>query len=151
MDRKKRYSEEPIIGFLREAESGIKVKDLCRQHGFSEASFYAWRSQFGGMEVSDAKRLKALESEKVPITDRQPLARPKSANAVWSMDFIFDRTSSGRQLKILGIVDGATTEVAAAMNVSTSTGCSIYVMPDDSSRPGKRKTTRSDRRKGWAG
>jgi putative transposase len=60
---KKRYSEEQIIGFLREADSGIKVKDLCRRHGFSEASFYAWRSKFGGMDVSDAKRLKALEAE----------------------------------------------------------------------------------------
>lgn len=59
---KKRYSDEQIIGFLREAESGIKVKDLCRRHGFSEASFYAWRSKFGGMDVSDAKRLKALEA-----------------------------------------------------------------------------------------
>ena len=48
---------------MREAENGIKVKDLCRRHGFSEASFYAWRSKFGGMDVSDAKRLKALESE----------------------------------------------------------------------------------------
>jgi len=60
---KKRYSEEQIIGFLKEAESGVSVKDLCRRHGFSEASFYAWRSKFGGMEVSDAKWLKALESE----------------------------------------------------------------------------------------
>lgn len=60
---KKRYSEEKIIGFLKEAESGIKIKDLCRRHGFSEASFYAWRSKFGGMDVSDAKRLKALEAE----------------------------------------------------------------------------------------
>lgn len=60
---KKRYSEEQIIGFLREAETGITVKDLCRRHGFSEASFYAWRSKFGGMDVSDAKRLKALEAE----------------------------------------------------------------------------------------
>lgn len=64
---KKRYSEEQIIGFLREAESGIKVKDLCRRHGFSEASFYVWRSKFGGMDVSDAKRLKALESENVKL------------------------------------------------------------------------------------
>lgn len=60
---KKRYSEEQIIGFLREAETGIQIKELCRRHGFSEASFYAWRSKFGGMEVSDAKRLKALEAE----------------------------------------------------------------------------------------
>lgn len=60
---KKRYSDEQIIGFLREAESGVKVKDLCRRHGFSEGSFYTWRSKFGGMDVSDAKRLKALEAE----------------------------------------------------------------------------------------
>jgi putative transposase len=60
---KKRYSEEQIIGFLKEAESGVPVKELCRRHGFSEASYYAWRSKFGGMDVSDAKRLKALEAE----------------------------------------------------------------------------------------
>ena len=64
---KKRYSEEQIIGFLREAESGIKVKDLCRRHGFLEASFFAWRSKFGGMDVSDAKRLKALEAENAKL------------------------------------------------------------------------------------
>ena len=60
---KKRYSEEQIIKFLREADSGVAVKDLCRRHGFSEASFYLWRSKFGGMDVSDAKRLRALEAE----------------------------------------------------------------------------------------
>ncbi len=60
---KKRYNDEQIIDFLREAEAGVGVKDLCRHHGFSEASFYAWRSKFGGMDVGDAKRLKALESE----------------------------------------------------------------------------------------
>lgn len=60
---KKRFTEEQIIKFLKEAESGLSVKDLCRRHGFSEASFYLWRSKFGGMDVSDAKRLKALESE----------------------------------------------------------------------------------------
>lgn len=63
MDVKKRFSEEQIVGFLREAERGVAVKDLCRRHGFSEASYYLWRSKFGGMEVSDVKRLKALESE----------------------------------------------------------------------------------------
>ena len=63
MGVKKRFSEEQIIGFLREAERGVAVKDLCRRHGFSEASYYLWRSKFGGMDVSDAKRLKALEAE----------------------------------------------------------------------------------------
>ena len=60
---KKRFSEEQIIGFLKQADAGMAVKDLCRKHGFSEASYYLWRSKFGGMDVSDAKRLKALESE----------------------------------------------------------------------------------------
>lgn len=60
---KKRFSEEQIIGFLREVEAGMPVKDLCRKHGFSEASYYLWRSKFGGMSVPKAKRLKDLESE----------------------------------------------------------------------------------------
>ncbi len=60
---KKRFTEEQIIGFLREAESGLPVADLCRRHGFSEASYYLWRNKFGGMSVSDAKRLKELETE----------------------------------------------------------------------------------------
>jgi len=60
---KKRYSEEQIIGFLKEADAGLPVKELCRRHGFSDASYYLWRSKFGGMEVADAKRLKALEAE----------------------------------------------------------------------------------------
>jgi putative transposase len=58
---KKRYNEEQIIGFLKEAEAGIPVKELCRKHGFSDGSFYTWRAKFGGMDVPDAKRLKALE------------------------------------------------------------------------------------------
>ena len=60
---KKRFTEEQIIGFLREGDKGVALKELCRKHGFSEASYYAWRSKFGGMEVSDAKRLKTLEAE----------------------------------------------------------------------------------------
>jgi putative transposase len=63
LDVKKRFSEEQIIGFLREAEAGMAVKDLCRRHGFSEASYYLWRSKFGGMSVSDARRLRELETE----------------------------------------------------------------------------------------
>ena len=60
---KKRFSEAQIIGFLKEADSGVSVNELCRRHGFSVASYYLWRSKFGGMDVSDAKRMKALEAE----------------------------------------------------------------------------------------
>jgi len=61
--KRKRYSEAQILGFLKEAESGISVRELCRKHGFSDASFYNWRSKYGGMELSDIKRLRALEQE----------------------------------------------------------------------------------------
>lgn len=60
---KKRYTEEQIIGFLREADAGLPIKELCRKHGFSEASYYGWKAKFGGMNVADAQRLKALEAE----------------------------------------------------------------------------------------
>ena len=59
----KRYSEEKIIAILKEHESGIPVADLCRRHGVSEQSIYRWKTKFGGMEVSDAKRLRDLEDE----------------------------------------------------------------------------------------
>ena len=224
---KKRYTEEQIIGFLREADAVVPVKDLCRRRGFSEASYYRWRSKFVGMSVPDAKRLKDLEAEqifendvikdvlrknaltaqvkrelvrqmvkrglserralralrmsasafryeprpdrnvelratiqalaqrqkryrvgmihlklrqagllvnykgvewlyqeaklqvrrrkrkKVPLGERQPLARPTVANQVWSMDFVFDRTAEGRVLKCFTIVDDATHESVA--------------------------------------
>ena len=58
-----RTKEEQIIGFLREAEMGLPVAELCRRHGFSQASYYLWRNKFGGMSVSDAKRLTELEVE----------------------------------------------------------------------------------------
>ena len=60
---KKRFSEEQIISFLQQAEAGVAIKELCRQHGLSDASFYNWRAKFGGMSVPDAKRLKELEHE----------------------------------------------------------------------------------------
>ena len=56
-------TEEQIIGLLREADAGLPVKEMCRKHGFSEPSYYAWKAKFGGMNVSDAQRLKALEAE----------------------------------------------------------------------------------------
>lgn len=59
----KRFSEEQIIGILKQAEAGMKIVDLCRMHGISDVTFYNWRKKYGGMDVSDAKRLRQLEDE----------------------------------------------------------------------------------------
>jgi len=61
--KRSRFTEEQIIGILCEQEAGQKTADVCRRHGLSEATFYKWKSKFGGMDVSNAKRLKALEAE----------------------------------------------------------------------------------------
>ncbi len=64
---KKRFTEEQIIGVLREQEAGAKVKEIIRRHGISEQTFYRWKSKFGGMDVSEARRLKSLESENAKL------------------------------------------------------------------------------------
>jgi len=64
MDMKRnRYTDEQIIGFLKQAEAGMPVKDICRKEGFSDVTFYKWRAKFGGMDTSDAKRLRELDAE----------------------------------------------------------------------------------------
>ena len=64
---KKRFTEEQIIGVLKEADAGVKVMELCRKYGISDATYYNWKAKFGGMTVSDAQRLKALESENAKL------------------------------------------------------------------------------------
>ena len=61
--RKSRFSDEQIIGMIKEHESGVKTAELCRKYGISEATFYKYKAKFGGMTVSDAQRLRALEAE----------------------------------------------------------------------------------------
>jgi len=61
--RKSRYSEEQIIGMLREHDAGVSTKEICRKYGISDATFYKYKAKFGGMTVSDAQRLKSLEAE----------------------------------------------------------------------------------------
>ena len=61
--RTSRFTTEQIIGFLKQAEGGMAVAELCRRHGFSDASFYKWRAKYGGLEADEAKRLRELETE----------------------------------------------------------------------------------------
>jgi putative transposase len=78
--KRSRFTEEQIIGVLREQEAGMKVSDLCRKHGISEPTFYVWKSKFGGMSVPDARRLKQLEEENARL--KKLLAEAMLDNAV---------------------------------------------------------------------
>lgn len=78
--RTSRFSEEQIIGVLREQEAGDKTADVCRKHGISPATFYQWKAKFGGLEVSEARRLRALEAENARL--KELLADAMLDNAV---------------------------------------------------------------------
>ena len=77
---KRRFSDEQIIGMIKEHEAGVKAQELCREYGISDATFYKYKSKFGGMNVSDAKRLRALEHENVQL--KKALAEAVLANQV---------------------------------------------------------------------
>ena len=78
--KRSRFTEEQIIGILKEQEAGVKTADVCRRHGISEATFYKWKARYGGLEVSEAKRLKALEDENARL--KKLLAEAMLDNAV---------------------------------------------------------------------
>ena len=78
--RKSRFSEEQIIAILKEQEAGRSTAEVCRRHGISSATFYNWKAKFGGMDVSDAKRLKALEDENAKL--KKLLAETMLDNAI---------------------------------------------------------------------
>ncbi len=78
--KKSRFSEEQIIAILREQEAGMKTSDLCRKHGISGATFYAWKGKYGGMDVSQARKLKVLEDENARL--KRLLADAMLDNAV---------------------------------------------------------------------
>ena len=78
--KRSRFTEEQIIGILKEHEAGMKTADVCRKHGISEATFYKYKSKFGGMDVSDARKLKALEDENAKL--KKLLAEQMLDNAI---------------------------------------------------------------------
>ncbi len=152
---KKRFSEEQIIGFLKEADSGVPVKELCHRHGFSDASYYLWRSKFGGMDVSDAKRLKALESENARLEKLTPgthrwLSSPATASVVITLTRMRDEVCARRGRPALrqrprtegqGHADvGASKRRGTAANRTRQTGSGhirrIVQRPAASTKPG---------------
>ena len=78
--KRSRFSEEQIIAILKQQESGVSTADVCRAHGISSATFYKWKAKFGGLEVSDARRLKALEDENAKL--KKLLAEQMLDNAI---------------------------------------------------------------------
>jgi putative transposase len=78
--KRSRFSEEQIIGMLREQEAGMSTADVCRKHGISSATFYKWKGRYGGLEVSEARRLKALEDENARL--KKLLAEAMLDNAI---------------------------------------------------------------------
>jgi transposase InsO family protein len=142
--RKGRFSQEQIIAILREQEAGMATVEVCRRHGISSATFYAWKSKYGGLEVSDAKRLKALDDEnhkklfriyreermvvrkrggrKRALGMRAPAAVPQGQNQRWSLDFVSDTFTDGRRFRILAIVDDFTRERLALVADTSLSG-----------------------------
>jgi putative transposase len=78
--KRSRFNEEQIIGILKEQESGLGTVDLCRKHGISSATFYKWKAKYGGLELSDARRLRALEDENARL--KKLLAEAMLDNAI---------------------------------------------------------------------
>ena len=78
--KRSRFTEEQVVGILKEQESGQRTADVCRRHGISEGTFYKWKAKFGGLDVSDARRLKALEDENAKL--KKLLAETMLDNAV---------------------------------------------------------------------
>ena len=110
--KRKRFTEEQIIGILKEHEAGVSVAELCRKHGVSDASIYKWKAKFGGLDVSEAKRLKALEDENAKL--KRLLADAMLDNAALPEDAGTNKRSAWKKM----VTPAAKREAVAHLNVA---------------------------------
>ncbi len=127
--REEAFSEEQIIGFLREAEAGVAIKDLCRRHGFSEASYYLWRSKFGSMSVPDAKWLKDLEAENTRL--KKLLAEQVFQNDLIRMRCKTMVSAPARRALVREWIDGGASERCALAAIGMSASALRYRPRED--------------------
>ncbi len=144
--KRSQFTEEQIIGILKEQEAGATTADFCRKHGISDATFYKYKAKYGGMDVSNARKLKALEDEnaklrklrrlyreekltvrwrggrKRALGTRRPLALPSGPNERWSLDFVSDAFTDGRRFRVLTVVDDFTRECLALVADTSLSG-----------------------------
>ena len=127
--RKSRFSEEQIVAIIQEYAAGAKVSELCRKHGMSYATFYTWKAKYGGLQVSDVRRLKDLETEngklkkllalrrrkrkKIPKGSREGAWCPIVINQRSSLDFTMDALANGRKFHTANLKDDCTRECPA--------------------------------------
>nr|WP_245489252.1 MULTISPECIES: IS3 family transposase [Rhizobium] len=144
-----RFTDEQIIGILKEQESGMRTADVCRKHGISEATFYKYKSKFGGMEVSDARKLKALEDEN---------ARLKKLLAETMLDNAILKDVASKKLVTPEVKRGAVAHVCKQHGVSQRRACEVLsidrssvrycsVRPDDADIREAMKAVASERRR----
>ena len=107
-----RHSAAQIMGILKQAEGGVPVSELCREHGMRSASFYKWRAKFGGMDSSLIGEMKDLAEQIRRLKKRlkrdrpEPLAVPERPNETWSMGFMADQVADSRLIRTLNVLDG---------------------------------------------
>src|SRR5260370_576858 len=111
--RKSRFTEEQIISIPQESTAGAKMAELLRRHGISAPTFYTWRRKYGGLQVPDAKRLRALEDEnrrRKRVVVGRLSAIGQQPNERWSMEFMSDTLGDGRTFRIFTLVDDCSRE-----------------------------------------
>jgi putative transposase len=132
--RSSRFTEEQIIGILKEGEAGANIGELCRRHEISKESYSRWKAKYGGLDVSEARRRRRQSRATIP---RLPFAAPSRPNQGWSMDFIHDALTAGRKFKVLTIEDQFAREALATETDHSLPGKRVVEVLERLRKPGR--------------